>query len=69
MNNNITKVSLALLRSALWGDASQVNENDVPTCRDEWKAVADFFACQSLDGLLPDAIAALPATLQPFMDV
>ena len=58
-------VSLALLQSALWGDASQVNEKKIPTSRDEWKAVEDFFARQSLNGLLPDAIASLPATLQP----
>lgn len=69
MNSKITKVSLALLRSALWGDISQVNENDFPTCRDEWKSVEIFFARQSLDGLLPDAIASLPATQQPSMAV
>lgn len=54
--------SLIILRSALWGKPFDANEL---TVNDDWKAVAEFFARQSLDGLLPDAIAALPAQLQP----
>jgi len=69
MNNNTTKVSLALLRSALWGNTQQTHEDAFPTCSDEWKGIADFFTCQSLDGLLPDAIASLPSSLQPSMAV
>ena len=69
MNNDILNVSLALLRSALWGNAQQMHGGDSPTCSDEWKGIADFFTCQSLDGLLPDAIASLPSSLQPSIAV
>lgn len=64
MNNDILNVSLALLRSALWGstDTSHI-------CCDDWREIADFFTKQSLDGLLPDAIASLPVSQQPPMAV
>lgn len=64
MNNDILNVSLALLRSALWGstDTSHI-------CSDDWREIAGFFTKQSLDGLLPDAIASLPVSQQPPMAV
>lgn len=65
MNSNKTKLSLALLRSALWGNTQLMREDAFLTCSDDWKAIADFFSRQSLDGLLPDAIVALPAHMQP----
>ena len=62
MNNDISNVSLALLRAALWGSVQE--SNFLPHC-DDWKEIAGFFTKQSLDGLLPDAIASLPASKQP----
>lgn len=61
MDKYITDVSLALLRSALWnrvGDKGKEMKGD-------WKAVVEFFSRQSLDGLLPDAVAMLSASQQP----
>lgn len=66
MNNDILKVSLTLLRSALWGS---MQEGTFHPCGDDWKEIADFFTRQSLDGLLPDGIAALPSSLQPSMAI
>lgn len=66
MNNDISKVSLTLLRSALWGS---IQEGTSHPCGDDWKEIADFFTRQSLDGLLPDGIAALPSSLQPSMAI
>ena len=66
MNNDISNVSLALLRAALWGSVQE--SNFLPHC-DDWKEIVDFFAKQSLDGLLPDAVASLPSSLQPSMAV
>lgn len=66
MNNDISKVSLTLLRSALWGS---MQEGTSHPCGDDWKEIADFFTRQSLDGLLPDGIAALPSSLQPSMAI
>ena len=62
MNNDISNVSLALLRSALWGS---MQEGNFQPCGEDWKEIVDFFAKQSLDGLLPDAIASLPTLQQP----
>ena len=62
MNNDVSNVSLALLRAALWGSVQE--SNFLPHC-DDWKEIAGFFTKQSLDGLLPDAIASLPASKQP----
>lgn len=53
--------SLRLLRTALWGFTLE----DDRASNNDWKAIADFFSRQSLDGLLPDAIVALPAHMQP----
>ena len=64
MNNDISTVSLALLRAALW-----VRTDTSYICSDEWKEIAGFFTKQSLDGLLPDAIASLPTSQQPPMAV
>lgn len=61
MEDKVIENSLALLRSALWnrvGDKEKEMKGD-------WKAVGEFFSRQSLDGLLPDAIAMLPVSQQP----
>ena len=66
MDSCFVEISLSLLRTALWGSTI---DGDGRTDRINWKAVGEFFAQQSLDGLLPDSIAALPAHLQPLTAV
>lgn len=69
--------SFALLRKALWKNTSFVHSNknmdlypSIP-CDSEidWEAVVEFFNRQSLNGLLPDAIALLPTAIQPSASV
>ena len=69
MKNDISNVSLALLRAALWGSTQPICDDSLPICGDEWKGITGFFTKQSLDGLLPDGIASLPALQQPSMAV
>ena len=73
MSDAITK-SLSLLRAVLWKNARNVYNNSSvtighPITVDDWKAVGEFFTRQSLDGLLPDAIASLPVDRQPAMAI
>ena len=69
--NVASELSLSLLRAVLFSDASLASEEGVllptPLTNEQWKAVAEFFSRQSLDGLLADAIALLPAQQQPTM--
>ena len=58
MDNTTNDVSIALLRSALWKDMEALGEE--VRAEMDWKEIAGFFTKQSLDGLLPDAIASLP---------
>lgn len=60
-------MSLSLLRSVLWDGGGDKGEG-IKVLGD-WKAVEEFFSRQSLDGLLPDAIAMLPAAQQPSIAV
>lgn len=57
----------SLLRLALWQEFKLLNSHTARelTPKVDWKAVMDFFARQSLDGLLPDAVALLPVEEQP----
>lgn len=65
MDKNIENVSLALLRSTLWKRLEDKGEE----MKRDWKAVAEFFSRQSLDGLLVDAIAMLPASQHPSLAI
>ena len=58
--------SMKLLRSVLW---QQIDGSEINLSGKEWKGIAEFFSKQSLDGLLPDAIALLPAYNQPPVSV
>lgn len=58
--------SMELLRSVLW---QQIDGSEINLSGKEWKGIAEFFSKQSLDGLLPDAIALLPAYNQPPVSV
>ena len=68
-----SELSLALLRAVLFSDAPCACKNgsllSEPLTNEQWKAVAEFFSRQSLDGLLADAVALLPAQRQPPMAV
>lgn len=72
MNEIVTK-SLSLLRAVLWENTRNNDsisfEIEQFLTNSEWKAVAECFSRQALDGLLPDAIALLPNELQPPMMV
>lgn len=78
MDKNIIDISLMLLRAVLWEGNETLskqeqhyilNEDLFPLSREQWSEVVEFFARQSLDGLLPDAVALLPADKQPLMAV
>lgn len=58
--------SMKMLRSVLW---QQIDGSEINLSGKEWKGIAEFFSKQSLDGLLPDAIALLPAYNQPPVSV
>ena len=69
----VDELSLSLLRAVLFPDVAHVREDEslLPESLtvEEWKAVAEFFSRQSLDGLLADAVAMLPVQQQPPMAV
>lgn len=69
----VDELSLSLLRAVLFPDVAHVREDESllpePLTVEEWKAVAEFFSWQSLNGLLADAVDMLPAQQQPPMAV
>ena len=70
---NVDELSFLLLRAVLFPDVACVREVESelpgPLTNEEWRLVTEFFSRQSLDGLLADAVALLPALQQPPTEV
>lgn len=56
------KQAMNLLRLVMW---RKEDNFETQLSSEEWKKVVEFFSKQSLDGLLPDAIALLPTANHP----
>lgn len=69
MKKNTINFSLSLLCSAIWKETDCQRDFlhciDRPLTDEEWKDIIKFFTLQTLDGLLPDAIALLSPEKQP----